>query len=356
MNDHQHIRSLAGVILIVLFVLSACAPAAVPTLVPIAPTQAVAPATMVSSPTSIPAVSTLTPAPIPATSIPTLTPIPPTSTLTPVAVSRLSKSPELILAINKPSRNTKTPGNVFYGLPEMDKYLPGNVVYKLPEMEKVLLASELTYYKNLTVDIYYPPNYQFKTKLPIIIIPHGFEELPDGADKDMPQHMDWAKLLAASGMIAISAQAGFDPMDNSYRVLDFLAANADFLGLDLNRIGFWASSFHGAPVFKAFQDKDLPYRKGFKAAAFLYLEYNKSTDPGIWPEGISLFVVKAGKDRWISASMMDNFVAQARSNKIPIEYIELPDALHAFDVTDNTQASKDTIQKVLNFFKSKLLT
>ena len=310
MNNRFHIESLVDFVLMATILLSACAtpPASTPTLTP-------------------------TTAPVPIT-----TSIPATNTPPPVGISLLSKSPELILASNKPERKTSW---------------PGNVVYAMPEMDEVLLASELTYYNDLKVDVYYPPSYNFDAKLPIVILAHGFQET-DEYDKDMPQHTDWAKLIAASGMIVVSAQAGSAPVENSYRVLDFLAANADILGLDLTRIGFWACSGQGGPAFKALQDEKLPYRDAFKAAIFTYLDFN-SADPSVWPQNLSQFVVKAGRDQNIPGETIDNFVDQARASKIPTEYIELTDAPHAFDVLQNTQASKDTIQQALQFLKDRLL-
>ena len=221
-------------------------------------------------------------------------------------------------------------------------------------MDNVLLASELVYFENLTVDIYYPPNYNFEAKLPIVILSHGFQEGPAEADKDIVSHMDWAKLIAASGMIAISAQAGLSPLHNSYHVLEFLTANADKLGVDLTRIGYWACSGQGDPVFQTLKNQKLPYRDAVKAAVFLYLDFT-SADPSTWPQTLSLFVVKAGSDQYISGSKMDKFVSRAISNNIPTEYMELADAPHGFDVFVDTQASKDIIQKSLEFLKNKLL-
>ena len=281
------------------------------------------------------------------TSTPTLEPTatqvpPPTAIPSPTAISvhLLSKSPELILVTNKPYRYSS---------------VPDNLVYAMPGMDKVLLANELQYYDDLIVDIYYPPGYKFETKLPVVILSHGLTDVaPNDLDKDMGSQMDWAKLIAVSGMIAVSAQAGYKPVENSYYVFDFLAANADLLGLDLSRIGFWACSGQGIPVFWALQDKDNPNRDAFKAAVFPYLNFDFA-DPSAWPKNISLFVVKAGQDKNISGIDMDNFVAEARSNNIPTEYIELADAIHGFDTFQDTQASKDTVQQALEFFKSKLL-
>jgi dienelactone hydrolase len=297
MNSHLRVRSSISVIVIATILLAACAkPASTPTLEP----------TSTPKPTSI--------------------------------IKLLSQSPELILAINKPLRPTTW---------------PYHVVYSMAGTGKVLLASELIYYDGLTVDIYYPPGYNFEAKLPIVILARGFQET-DEFDKDMASQIDWAKLIAASGMIAVSAQAGTAPTTNSYHVLEFLAANADLLGIDLTRIGFWACSSGGGPVFEALGDKELPYRDGFRAAVFLYLDLSTAA-PSCWPQSLSLFVVKAGGDENINSSIMDNFVSQARSSNISTQYIELAGAPHAFDIRFNTQEAKDVIQQALEFFKSKLL-
>ena len=326
MNRDMRMGNLMGVILLATILLSACA-------APSASTPALAPAA-----TPIPTLApTATPVPT-ATPAPTATRVPATSAPTPTAgPTLLSKPPELILAINKPPRQTS--------------YL-AHVVYTLPEMDKVLLASELVYYNGLTVDIYYPPNYGFKAKLPFVILVHGLEEKTE-FDKDMVSQMDWAKLIAASGMIAVSAQSGAAPNPASYRALEFLAANADVLGLDLTRIGFWTASSQGAPMFLMLRDKELPYRDGFRAGVFAY--QHLTTDPSDWPPKFSLFVIKAGKDAYVSGSAMDKFVARARSIGLPTEYVEVADAPHGFDTIKNTQAAKDAIRHALEFFKAKLL-
>ena len=319
--------SLCGLLL---SLLPACGPISASTIPPVAPTTAPVrpPLTQEPSATAFPP----TPSPT-ATRTPETTATPATA-----PPPRLSQSPDLILAVHKPARRSPW---------------PGDVVYTLPEVDRVLLASELTYYLDLKVDIYYPPDYKFERKLPIVILSHGLVEKTE-FDKDIPTHMGWAKLIAASGMIAISAQAADHPVENSYHVMEFLSANADALGVDLTRIGFWACSTQGKPVFKALEDQKLPYRDGFKAGVFTYLDLH-GADPGAWPKNFSVFVVKAGSDRYIDGASIDNFVVHARSNQIPVAYIELKNAPHAFDSMLDTQESRDTVAQALAFFKSKLL-
>jgi acetyl esterase/lipase len=316
MHSHLRITHLMSVMLIAAILLGACGtPTSTPTLEPIVTPTRVA--------TSIPA--TIAPTPI---SAPVL----------------LSKSPELILAINKPFRTTT---------------IPDHVVYTMTETNKVLLASELIYYSDpnlgdLTVDVYYPPSYNFESKLPIVILSHGYNDMPGDLDKDLQQHIDWAKLIAASGMIAVSARAGDAPVAHSYHVLDFLAANADALGIDMTRIGFWTCSGQGEPVFKTLEDKKQPYQNAFKSAVFLYSDLS-SASPNNWPQQLSLFVAKAGEDKNIDGSAIDEFVSKARSSNLPTEYIELAGAPHAFDVYQNTQNTKDVVRQSLDFFKRTLL-
>lgn len=281
------------------------------------------------------------------TTVPSSTPtIQPTSTFFPTLsaptpepeILKLSKPPELILANNKPFEQTG--------------WL--DVIYTLPETDKVLLASELTFYNDLKVDIYYPSNYHFESKLPVVIFSIGFPDSVAGFDKDITSFIDWAKLIAASGMIGVTAQAGSTPDITLIHLLEFLAANTDQLGVDMTHIGFMAWSSQGYPAFAALADKNLPYRSGFRAAAFIYLDFT-SSDPSQWPEKFSLIVVKAGKDTNVSGTRMDSFVEEARKSNLPTEYIELPNALHGFDTMQNSQEYKDVIVKILEFFKTTLL-
>ncbi|HMD90019.1 MAG TPA: hypothetical protein VKF38_12735 [Anaerolineaceae bacterium] len=292
--------------------------------------------TNTSTPTKIPTQTpTSTPAPT-NTITPTIT-LTFTPTLAPTAIVQpvvLTKSPDLILAVDKPSREACYPDL--------------KVLYTLPSEDRVLLASELVFYGKLFVDIYYPPGYHFDKKLPIVILAHGFpgSEL---CDKDMPQHIAWAKLIAASGMIAVSAQPGDNPSESQNHLLDYLAANAGQLGIDPSRIGFWVVSGQGDPVTDAFSKSQ--YSDNFKAAVFMY---SSSNIPILWPKNLALFVVKAGKDN-DSGDLLDLLVNNAKENKIPVKYVDLPDEDHAFDTNQNTQDVNHTIQQALDFYKQVLL-
>jgi dienelactone hydrolase len=263
----------------------------------------------------------------------------------------------LILAINKPFRKTS---------------LPDHVVYTLPEMDSVLLASELIYYKDLKLDIYYPPTYNFDAKLPIVILAHGFQEAGE-FDKDMPSHIDWAKLIAASGMIAVSAQAGNAPAENSYRVFDYLSANADFLGLDITRTGFWACSGHTPLALKNIRTRlgvtlaafvayygIMPTPDGYQAAA---LESSSKEGgfslPGYrdgesYPADLPMLVVRAGRDDSVLLNSIDHFTAFAFKQNLAVTVINYTEGQHFFDGKDDTEETHAIIKQTLDFFRAHL--
>jgi acetyl esterase/lipase len=299
-------------------------------------------ATLISACASTPVVATFTPKPTTVPNTPSPTPKPtavpntPSPTPSPSPL-RISKTPELILAVNKPFRKTDD---------------PDHVVYTLPGMDKVLMASELNFSENLLMDIYYPPDYQFNTKLPVVILLHDFSDQggQTSTNKDIQQQIDWAKLFAASGMIVVSAQAGEDPYLTFNSMMDYLNANADLLGIDMNRIGFWGCSGHCLFLWRILGDS--PYRDNFRAAALYYCYFIK---PDSWPKNISLFVVRAGQDSYVDSGVMDRLLKSARDNNIPVQYTVLPEAVHGFDIYQDVQMSKDMIKQTLDFFTGILL-
>lgn len=52
---------------------------------------------------------------------------------------------------------------------------------------------------------------------------------------------------------------------------------------------------------------------------------------------------------------IDQFTAAAAAAGVPVELLELPGAHHAFDILDDTDASRDAIRRVLSFLRQHLL-
>ena len=126
------------------------------------------------------------------------------------------------------------------------------VVFELPGMDKVIVKKNIPYLNSsdsiLKMDIYYPPNFDFKSKIPTIIVIYGFTDI--AAKKLIGQqfrswiaYTSWCKIIAASGMAAIV----YETVD--IRSLEkYLQSNQDKLMIDIDRIGAYVCSGHTPTV------------------------------------------------------------------------------------------------------------
>ncbi|MGE0623945.1 MAG: alpha/beta hydrolase [Pseudomonadales bacterium] len=201
----------------------------------------------------------------------------------------------------------------------------------------------------------------------------GFRRVMGCAYKDMGATVAWARLVGATGMAAITYE-NVEPLADARRVLDFVAANADGLGVDPERIGVWACSGH-APTALALlagvhaSNKgptprcatllygyllDLPGHNEVSAAAaqFGFLPGPASLD-AILP--VPTLVLRAGRDGMPGLlPSMDRFVAAALAGGFPLTLLNHPDAAHAFDLDDGRPESLTALHSVLDFLTRRL--
>jgi dienelactone hydrolase len=75
-------------------------------------------------------------------------------------------------------------------------------------------------------------------------------------------------------------------------------------------------------------------------------------DPALPP----LLVVRAGRDDAKLNRTIDEFVSAAERRDLAVELVHQPDGHHAFDVADETDASREVIGRVLAFLRGRLGT
>jgi dienelactone hydrolase len=75
-------------------------------------------------------------------------------------------------------------------------------------------------------------------------------------------------------------------------------------------------------------------------------------DPALPP----LLVVRAGRDDPELNRTIDEFVAAATAGRLAVELVHQPDGHHAFDVADDSDASREVIGRVLAFLRGHLGT
>ena len=243
------------------------------------------------------------------------------------------------------------------GIPASDQDF---VVYTVPGMDQVTLAN-IEYRDGLTMDVYYPPDFDFTQNLPVVIFVNGFADewlqKQFGAKlKDYGQYISWSQLIAASGMIAIAYET-HDPVVNIHDLINYTRANGPWLRINEDRICLWSGSANSATALYALTDTSAEYRDSLACAVIYYgrtsWEGITYTEQGLSAD-IPLFIVKAGRDDPSLNRQIDDIVEKVREANVPLEFVDYEDGVHGFDLFQDTAESREIIKQTLEFIKTHL--
>ena len=161
-----------------------------------------------------------------------------------------------------------------------------------------------------------------------------------------------------------------------YVLMDHVRQQAGPLGIDLGRMGIWASSGNVSLALSLLMQQE---RVGLRCAAFCYgymLDLDGSTavaegcrtfrfaNPNAGRSiddlrrDLPLFLARAGKNVEIPRlnESLDRFVSAALARNLPITLANHATGPHAFDLFDDSPASREVIRLILNFLRLHLLT
>ncbi len=223
------------------------------------------------------------------------------------------------------------------------------VVYRLPAMETVIVKKDVVYKTvegaSLKMDVYYPPQMGKSDKLPLVIFNNGVGAL------EIPQwrvYQDWARLAAASGLIAVNYQSRPNAaFKDSEDLLEYLRQNASTLQIDENRIGLWTCSANVNVGLPLVMQANRPY---IRCAVIYYGMANVQT----FRQKLPLLVVRAGQDSYALNRAIDEFVKNALARELNLEFINYLEGQHAFDILDDNDRSRKIIKHTLDFLTTHL--
>jgi acetyl esterase/lipase len=255
------------------------------------------------------------------------------------------------------------------------------LAYHLPDMESVIVQSveyHMDDQASLTMEIYSPSDIPKETRLPVVILVFGF---PDVASrkavgsplKDHQQYISWGRLLAASGFIAVTYETN-QPNTDLEALVAFIRKHADVLKMDATRVGIWSCSAN-VPTAVSFAMQN--NREYVKCGVFYYdymltpdNQFRESINQATQSMGaygvelqdierlrddLPVLVVKAGQDTipFINESI-DHFLDVARDSQVPMTVIDYPEGVHAFDIRQQNERSREIIVQPLDFMKTHL--
>ena len=194
------------------------------------------------------------------------------------------------------------------------------------------------------------------------------------AAKEMGSFVSWARLTAASGLVAVT-YTNRDPQEDLQALLEHLLSNAASLGVDANRIGVWACSGHVPMALSVLMGQyreflkctalcygymlDLDGATGVAEAAAAWRFVNASAGKSVddFPQNVPLFIARAGRDQLAGLNdAIDRFLSKAVARNLPVTFVNHPEGPHAFDLDHDSETSREIIRLILGFFRFQLGT
>lgn len=242
-------------------------------------------------------------------------------------------------------------------MPRFDPTTP--LVHPLPDRDRAEVRPGLVYAnadgRELAMDLYLPGGRAPGSPVPAVLLVHGEADpaMLRGV-RSWGQYTGWGRLLAAEGLAGVVpehravAEAGFEAVVAEVgAALTAVHERAAELGVDPGRLAVAAFSA-GVPLTAAILTRvPVPLR----CAALCYgPPGDLEPTPGLPP----FLLVRAGQDYPDLNRSIDEFVAAAEAAGAPVDLVDLPEAHHAFDTVDDTDASRAAIRRVLGFLREHL--
>jgi dienelactone hydrolase len=253
------------------------------------------------------------------------------------------------------------------------------VAYEVAGMNDVIAKKDIPYLKTadsaLKMDIYYPPKFDFKRKIPAIVFVFGYTN--EGQLKTAKHQLrtwspytSWCKVIAASGMAAIVYET-INPENDIKSLLQYINSNTDNLNIDVNKIGAYSCSAN-TPTEIAYILNDsncifkcaVVYYGIFLTTDFKYistidtLSQNmgfvtpRLSEPTSWNRKVPLLIVHAGKDFVPHTNeSLTSFVEKAIVQNIPITLMIHSNGVHGFDIYTDNESTRQIIKNTLEFWK-----
>ncbi len=259
------------------------------------------------------------------------------------------------------------------------------IVYRIPGTDEIRVERDQPYKSvagtKLKFDVYRPPQDAPSHNLPAVVFVHG-EGPPEVIEnsKDWGQYDGWGRLIALSGIIAITFNhrsshffsRNSDPADDVDDLLDHVLDPAHQLGIDPQRLGIWTCSggtpfgmraglMRGALCIAAYYGRMSldPILEGIEGEVSKALldEYSSVVRLGsMSPERVPpIFIARAELDDLVGVNeSIDAAIKIARARNLPVTLANHARGEHGMDVRNDDDRMREIIAETLVFFRHHL--
>ena len=254
------------------------------------------------------------------------------------------------------------------------------VCLQLDGMDAVAVRRDLAYGpadRGLRFDVYYPPGETDDRRWPAVIIVAGYpgtiEPRPTTvAYKAIGWTVSMCQLIALSGMAAL-AYTNREPVADLQALFEHIHDQAGSLRIDPARLGLIAVSGN-VPTALASLMQDASRTPA--CAVFGYgclLDLDGATDVAEAARqfgfvnaaagrtmadlrrDVPLLITRAGRDQFAAMNAsIDRFIRQGLIENLPISFVNYAEGMHAFDLFDDSQTSRDIVRQTLRFLRQHL--
>lgn len=203
--------------------------------------------------------------------------------------------------------------------------------------------------RGLKFDLFTPRGHDVKRPVPAVVFANGVGLAPEGPQlKDWAIYDDWARLMAARGMIGVTmdsdrATAGADLAE----LIEHLRANAAKYGIQPDRLGVYACSANVRSTLPLLMS-DRP--DGVAAAVICY----GNAPVESFDLELPLMHIVVGGDGDFAARDAQRLWMRAVTTGAPWTMIYAVRLPHAFDAVDRSPESIGTTRRIADFFEFEL--
>jgi acetyl esterase/lipase len=234
------------------------------------------------------------------------------------------------------------------------------LLYRVPGQEKARVQRDLVYKKvgdtEWKMDLYLPAEVQANAKLPAVLFASGASET-----KHWNIFKNYGEVTAAQGMLGVQFNkrytAGQDGLNTALEdikdLIEHLRQNADRYQIDKDRLCIWGFSAGGTLV-SAGMLGDQPYIRCLVSYYGIGQLGPRRQVTALGDKLPPILVVRAGLDNANLNNAIDLFVQEAINRNIRIDFYNYPDGLHAFDILNDTERTREIIRHTFEFIKAQM--
>lgn len=225
------------------------------------------------------------------------------------------------------------------------------LVVREPGMDEAREQANLVYdaAHELTFDLFASRDHDPKRPVPVVVFANGVGMVPDGTQlKDWSIYDDWARLIAARGMVGVTMDARGDAAaDDLATLIGHLRSNAAKYGIRPDRVGVFACSANASTTLPRLMG-DRP--DGVVAAVICY----GSAPFESFDTDLPLMHVVVGGDGEFAAREAQDLWTRAVAARAPWTMVYAPTLPHAFDSLDRSPESIRLTRRIADFFEHEL--